>query len=80
MADSPQVFGIPRETIGQDQHRIIGAHVAIHGDAIETLRDRLFQDGLQRRCVDGRVRRDETQHRGVQWQRSRTPPVALMPG
>ena len=35
------------QPIGQHQHRIVRAHVAIHGDAIETLRHGFPQGSLQ---------------------------------
>ena len=31
-------FGVSRQAIGQQEHRIVGAHVTIHGDPIKTVR------------------------------------------
>jgi hypothetical protein len=56
---------VSRQPIRQDQHRIVGAHVAVDGDTIETLFDRLLERHFQICWLDRRIGRNEAEHRRV---------------
>ena len=52
--------------VGQEEDGVVGAHVAVHGDAIKTFCDRLIQRGLQRFWIEGGVGGQEAEHGGVE--------------
>ena len=54
------------EAIGQDEHGVVRAHVAVHRDAVEAVGDGLAQGGLQDLCLDRGIGGDEAEHRGVE--------------
>src|SRR6266481_418148 len=39
-----------REAVGQEEDCIVRAHVAVHGDPVETMRHRDLEKALQERC------------------------------
>src|SRR5882672_3295020 len=48
-------FGVAGQPICQHEHSVVGAHIAIDSDAIETLGDGLRQRGLKRLRLNRRV-------------------------
>src|SRR5437867_6245769 len=60
------------ESIRQYQHGVIGTHVAVHRDPIETTRDSLLQSGLKWLGLNLRIRGKEAEHGGMQRSCGRT--------
>ncbi len=52
------------QPVGQDQHGVVGAGVAVDADGVEAAVDGAAQGSLQRRRLDGRVGRHHRQHGG----------------
>ena len=59
-------MGIASEAVREDEHGVVGAHVAVHGDAIEAVGHRFLKRGLERFRFNRRIRGDEAKHGGVQ--------------
>ena len=56
---------ISGEPIREHDHRIVRAHVAIHGEAIEALRDCRFECALESVRLDRGIAGDEREHGGM---------------
>ena len=73
-------FRISGEPIREHDHGIVRAHVAIHGDAIEALRDRHFQRALESIRFDCGIAGDEREHRRVLHANRPQPVRSAIPG
>ena len=58
-------FPIPGQTIRQHEDGVVGAHIAIDGDTVETIGDGFPQRGLKRLRFDCGIGGDEAEHGGV---------------